>query len=182
MIFCFQLMWQYFKLGKLGRGRGKQKNSPVLSGSFMRSGDVDERASHMLHTVPLLLGRRYAPRTPPDAKHSFLARRGTAGAFCRQCRLLMLPLAPQQSNEIVNVICVLEFQDWGCCMGHIQHAGATAINHGILQRNLQNFYLLSTGMTKFWLEKLKNILWYLSTSSVGILTKEQMKVELIKNY
>ena len=55
---------------------------------------------------------RRAAQTPPDAGHSFLGRRGTAGAFCRQCRLLMLPPAPQQhSNEIVNVICVLEFQD-----------------------------------------------------------------------
>ena len=136
-IFCSQLMWQYFKLGKLGRGRGKQKNSPVLSGSFMRSGDVDERASHMLHTVPLLLGRRYAPRTPPDAEHSFLARRGTAGAFCRQCRLLMLPPAPQQhSNEIVNVICVLRFQDCGCCIGH-----HIVLKPGILQGILQEWLI-----------------------------------------
>ena len=70
-------------------------------------------------------------QTPPDAGYSFLGRRGNAGAFCRQCRLLMLPPAPQQSNEIVNVICVLEFQDCGCCIGHI------VLKPGILQGILQ---------------------------------------------
>ena len=92
----------------------------------MRSGDVDERASHMLHTVPLLLGRRYARR------RRRAERRGTAGAFCRQCRLLMLPLAPHRSNEIVNVICVVEFHDSVCCIGH-----HIVLKPGILQGILQ---------------------------------------------
>ena len=138
-IFCRKLMWQYFKLGKLFRKRPGEAEKFPSSERFIYALETSTNEHPICCTQFLYFSGdviRRAAQTPPDAGHSFLRRRGTAGAFCRQCRLLMLPPAPQQqSNEIVNVICVLEFQD----CGHVQDTGATALKPAILQGILQKF-------------------------------------------